>query len=103
MTLSSFIVLVLLVMASLSAAVLITMVGPRNVLSNDYGTAVIPAAPGLANFIQENLQAFGGLVQSSYEWEGCGEKLTMVHRAQGVPPSAIHHIVVGLLGTANVV
>ena len=25
----------------------------------------------------------------------------MVHRAQGVPPSAVHHIVVGLLATAD--
>ena len=49
-------------MAYLSSAVLITMAGPHNVLSNEYGTAVIPAAPGLDSFIQGNLQTFDGLI-----------------------------------------
>ena len=49
-------------MAYLSSAVLITMVGPRSVLSNEYGTAVIPVAPGLDSFIQGKLQMFEGLI-----------------------------------------
>ena len=49
-------------MAYLSSAVLITMVGPHNVLSNECGTAVIPVAPGLDSFIQGKLQTFDGLI-----------------------------------------
>ena len=84
-----------------SSVVLITMVGPRNVLSNEDGTAVIPAAQGLDQFIRNNLSAFGGLIHTALEWDSLGEDVTMVYRAPGVPIAAIHHVIVGLLTAAD--
>ena len=82
-------------------SVLITVMGARNVLSNEDGTAVIPAAPGLDSFIRENLPSFGGKIDTALEWDCNGEDITMVYRCAGVAIEEVHHIVVNLLATYN--